>query len=145
MISLDWSRDGRTILAKAGLHGGLLLIDIASGAVRSVPRSGEEETYSRLSPDGQFIAYQTFPKRDVGPVAPGKIFVERVDGSEDQLIADPEGGAMLAGWSSDGRFVMYTSNDVGAEHLWAVRVEAGGLEANLSVWRTDSRGPCTST
>ena len=126
VISLDWSRDGRTILAKSGLHGGLLLIDVASGAVRSVPRSGEEEAYSRLSPDGQFIAYQTSPGwKGVGPVGPGKVFVERVDGSEDQLIADPEGGAKLAGWSLDGRFVMYTSNDVGAERLWARRVEAG--------------------
>lgn len=124
VISLDWSRDGRILLAKADLHNDLLLIDVASGAVRRV--RGAEETSSRLSPDGQFIAYQTFPKKSkVGPVGPGTIFVERVDGSEDQLIADPEGGAMLAGWSSDGRFVMYTSNDVGAEHLWAVRIEGG--------------------
>jgi len=123
VISQDWSRDGRTILAKAGLHGGLLLIDVASGAVRSVQRSGEEEAYSRLSPDGQFIAYQTFPRENA--VGPGKVFVERVDGSEDQLVADPEVGAMLAGWSLDGRFVMYTSNDMGAERLWARRVADG--------------------
>lgn len=124
VISMDWSRDGRTILAKAGLHDGLRLIDVASGAVRSVPRSGEEEGFARLSPDGQFIAYQTFP-RGYAVGGRGKVFVERVDGSEDQPIADPEGGGMLAGWSLDGRFVMYTSNDVGAERLWARRVEDG--------------------
>ena len=123
MMLLDWSRDGRTILAKAGLHGGLHLIDVTSGAARPIPRSGEEEGFARLSPDGQFIAYWTFPRENA--IAPGKIFVERVDGSEDQLIADPEGGAQLAGWSSDGRFVIYTSKDMGAVHLWAVRIEDG--------------------
>jgi len=124
VISQDWSRDGRTILAKAGLHGGLLLIDVASGAVRSVARSGEEEGFALLSPDSQFIAYQVFlPKQNA--IGPGKVFVERVDGSEDQLIADPDGGAMLAGWSSDGRFLLYTSNDMGAERLWARRVADG--------------------
>src|SRR6185437_11873672 len=83
VIVMEWSRDGRSILAKAGLRGSLLLIDVASGAVRFIPRSGAEETFSRLSPDGQFIAYQTFPKKsDVGPIGPGKILVERVDGSE---------------------------------------------------------------
>jgi hypothetical protein len=141
----DWSRDSRTILAQAGLHGGLLLIDIASGAVRSVPRSGEEEAYSRLSPDGQFIAYQTFPKRDAGPVAPGKIFVERVDGSGDQLIADPE-------WRRDaGRLVFRRPlcdvhiQQCGRGASWAVRVEGGRPRGEPVSLANDSRGPCTST
>jgi Tol biopolymer transport system component len=124
VVSMDWSRDDRTILAKAGLHGVLRLIDVASGTVRLVLRSGEEEGVARLSPDGQFIAYQTFPRGNVVG-GRGRVFVERMDGSEDQLIADPEGGGLLAGWSLDGRFVMYTSNDVGAERLWARRVQGG--------------------
>jgi Tol biopolymer transport system component len=123
VVLMDWSRDSRTILAKeANPLRGLMMIDVVSGSVHSVPRSGPVEGVSRLSPDGQFIAYQTHPKNSIDP---GKIFVKRADGSEDQLIADPEGGATLAGWSSDGRFVMYTSNDVGAEHLWAVRIQDG--------------------
>jgi Tol biopolymer transport system component len=123
---LDWSRDGCTILVKAGLNGGLQLVDVASGAVRPVPGSGAEEGLARLSPDGQFIAYHVSPNQTpFGAFSPGKIFVERVDGSQDRLIADPEGGATLAGWSPDGHFVLYTADNLGAECLWAVRIEDG--------------------
>jgi hypothetical protein len=31
----------------------------------------------------------------------------------------------LTGWSLDGKFVLYTSGDLGTEHLWAIRVEDG--------------------
>jgi Tol biopolymer transport system component len=134
MFAMDWSRDGRTILAREGGEGGgLLLIDIESGAVRTVSQPGAYEVVGRLSPDGQLIAHEVLPQARSKDVP--KIFVERIDGSEDQIIADPEGGARLAGWSADGRFVLYTSNDLGVENLWAIRVENGrpkGEAVNLA-------------
>jgi Tol biopolymer transport system component len=123
----DWSRDGRTILLQAATRGGLLWIDVDSGTARAVPLPGENQdapilSAARLSPDGQFIAYMTRAGQfDVA----GKILIQRLDGSGGQLIADPDGGANLAGWSLDGRFVLYTSGDLGTEHLWAIRVEDG--------------------
>jgi Tol biopolymer transport system component len=124
MFAMDWSRDGRTILAREGGEGGgLLLIDTESGAVRTVSRPGGYEVVGRLSPDVQFIAHEVLPQARSGVP---KIFVGRADGSDDQLIADPESGANLAGWSADGRFVLYTSNDAGVESLWAIRVQNGG-------------------
>lgn len=128
----DWSRDGRTILLQAGNRGGLHRIDVDSGTAHAVPLPGEDQgttilSAARLSPDGQYITYMMRAGQfDVF----GRISMQRLDGSGSQLIADPDGGANLAGWSLDGRFVLYSSGDLGTEHLWAIRVENGRPEGD---------------
>ena len=60
-----------------------------------------------------------------------------------QLIAAPEGGAMLAGWSPDGRYLLFTSSDLGNEHLWAVRVQDGRAQGQpLSLAKGLPRASC---
>lgn len=136
ILPMDWSRDSRTILVRAvgGLQGvtgrrvsgELYLIDVATGQARVIAASGEMEDAARISPDGQFIAYTVYP--DAHDRGIGKLFVERIDRSDDQLIAAPESGALLAGWSPDGRYLLFTTSDLGAEHLWAIRMKAGRPE-----------------
>ena len=135
VVPMDWSQDGRTLLARAGAENGLYAIDVVSGASRPIPPSvnihyskplspGAVYMHSaRLSPDGLYIAYTVVQETNMKGL--GKIFVQRVDGSGDQLVADPEGGAMLAGWSRDGKYLLFASDDVGTYQLWAVRIQDG--------------------
>src|SRR5262249_33711640 len=39
--------------------------------------------------------------------------------------AAPENVLALAGWSPDGRHLLYASDDIGTDHLWAVRIRDG--------------------
>jgi phosphoserine phosphatase RsbU/P len=126
---MDWSRDGRTLLARDGINRGLYLIDAVSGTSRPIPPSASASySAARLSPDGLYIAYTVAPLESMKAL--GKIFVQRIDGSGDELVADPEGGAMLAGWSRDGKYLLFASDHVGTYQLWAVRIQGGRPEGN---------------
>ena len=78
-----------------------------------------------------YIAYTVVQQTNMKGL--GKIFVQRIDGSGDRSVADPEGGAMLAGWSRDGKYLLFASDNVGTYQLWAVRVQDGRPEAIRSV------------
>jgi len=127
----DWFRDGRTVLIRpfsekdlAEKKSTLHLLDVDTGATRSLTVPGFVVD-ARPSPDGQFLAYSLTSNGASLTREGSKIYVGRIDGSESHLIAAPENVLALAGWSPDGRHVLYVSDELGTDHLWAARIRDG--------------------
>ena len=134
LIPIDWARNGRTVLVNAfsgygtGAASALYLVDVDSGTSRVVAGGTGVRRRARLSPDAKFIAYMVLPDSEMTGLVTssfGKIYVEHSAGSPPQLVAAPDKGAMLAGWSADSQHVMFVADDFGTDHLWAVRVQDG--------------------
>jgi Tol biopolymer transport system component len=126
LASLDWSPDGRQILATLNRVTGpreIVLISTADGSSRPLAAMmGEISPRTRFSPDGRHIVYdaqtdETGPERD--------IFLLSIDtGQVTPLIRHPADDFLL-GWSADGKWLVFASDRTGAIGLWVVGVAGG--------------------
>jgi Tol biopolymer transport system component len=134
LAAMDWSHDGDVVLVKAmreaSRDGQMYLLNVDEGKPRDLPinpvgrRIGAR---ARLSPDGKYIAYSVVPTDGATGYATGRfgsIRVARIDGAGDQLIPGAT-AAILVGWTGDGRHVLFISDDLGTDHLWAVPFREG--------------------
>ena len=104
---IDWSRDGRTLLAEVGTadaRANLVTIDLATKQVTPFATSRFNETSGRFSPDGKWIAYHSDeagePEIYVQPFPP--------DGSKWQVST---GYGDAPRWSGDGSALFYIGKD----------------------------------
>ena len=140
-IPLDWSNDGRMILAQpispAVDHGEFLLVDAAGQGARSVRVTHPVGGRARLSPDGQWIAFETssapltvrYDRRG------DALFLVRTDGTGERPLVQREATAGLVGWASDGGSVLFVGEHLGVDHLWAVPVNRDGAVSPVSVMK----------
>ncbi|MGH7628013.1 MAG: CehA/McbA family metallohydrolase [Gemmatimonadales bacterium] len=153
----DWSPDGRRVVYASydGAEVELRLLDLASGASRSLVRNGAVNVDPRWSPDGRRIAFVSTAHEgrfhvfvaDVhaaaGPARPARLTEDRHGGlpryyyhAYDQYISPA--------WSPDGRELLVVSNrgqTWGSGTIWRVPAEPGGvmreIRAEETTWRAD--------
>ena len=99
----DWSKDGSTIILNVGDLGStdIWILDVESGQGRPFRQSNEDDDYAQLSPDGQWIAYETGQARETA------IVVQRFPSGTNRIVA-AEGAAKVR-WHPDGNRI-YTIN-----------------------------------
>jgi Tol biopolymer transport system component len=125
---LDWSPDGRQILAVfyrgedlKGIRIGI--ISAGDGSVRFLDTKVRGHLGNMgFSPDGRYIAYDSpseegSNKRDIFLISQD----EKISAS---LVIHPAHDALL-GWSPDGTHILFSSDRLGAPDLWAVPVADG--------------------
>jgi len=101
----DWSRDGSIILTTEWSSGaswniGSLRSEGDTWAPRPVLATPAEEFQSRLSPDGEWIAY-------VSDISGGpQVFIRRLDGQPDRQQISVDGGFTPL-WAPDGNSVYF--------------------------------------
>lgn len=126
---LDWSRDGRTILAVPMTikpePDELLLVDASGKGSHSVHITGRLGKRAKLSPDGKWIAFERARNEQVQYSWRGDLWIIRADGSGERQLVQQAATTALAGWSPDGGSVLFVSEQSGVDHLWAVPVKAG--------------------
>ncbi len=153
----DWSPDGRRV-AYASYDGGeieLRVLDLVSGASRSLVRNGAVNVDPRWSPDGRRVAF-------VSTAHEGRFHVFVVDASDAAGAATPTrvsedrpGGLpryyyhaydqyISPAWSADGRELLVVSNrgqTWGSGTIWRLPLEPGGtireIRAEETTWRAD--------
>lgn len=76
-----------------------------------------------VSPDGQLIAYSTFPLRS--------LYVSRLDGAEKRPLTDPSVGAVLPVWSPDGSQIAYMTRIHGWWQVYIVSAKGGDAKPLL--------------
>ena len=140
---LNWSPDGRSILAaidKPDRTSDLVWIDAASGEQTTLKALQWRAVPGRasVSPDGRFVAYSALPVNPEKPPPPlnrgsplppptreQRIYIRAADGSEEvePLMTAAVHKAPL--WSSDGRQLLFISNQSGTFDLWAMPIDDG--------------------
>jgi len=122
----SWTPDNRkilTLLFRKDNISQITLVDVESGAVK-VLRSLNWVYPKRMeiSPDGRWIAYDSFGGEQAGP---RDIYLLAVDGSSEAKVVEAPGEDLFPAWSPDGREILFASDRGGSMGAWAVRVENG--------------------
>jgi hypothetical protein len=118
-IGLSWSWDSRYVLISYPRADGshLLRISVADGAVQNMVARTTTPGVAELSPDGRFVAYLEAPLGSLGPIR-----IMPIEGGESHLISEQ---GWLAGWSRDGRRLMYGEVRSGSEALLVIPIQNG--------------------
>jgi acylaminoacyl-peptidase len=127
-----WTPDGRTILvaslrtpdAEYSLEGDEIYgFDVATGAVRQLTHHPGPDENPLPSPDGRWIAVtgndyklQSYFIRKLTVISADGRRVRVLTGAHDRDVASPR-------WSSDSRTLYFVSDDHGASHVYAARLD----------------------
>ncbi len=130
---INWSWDNRELLVTVndtgrltGPGGGRLLVIAASDGKRRQLLDVKVAflVFGRFSPDGRFVAYETFQPSSGGMM---RTFVMPAAGGKSILIHEEPGGVAaypcLLDWTPDGRYLAITSSGSGtpAPHLFPMK------------------------
>jgi dipeptidyl aminopeptidase/acylaminoacyl peptidase len=114
--AFDISPDGKTIAYSHGkspevndnVYSDISMIEIESGAIKSIAATGAGESNPQFSPDGKMIAYYctTDPNDWPGPKH-AKIY-SVADGKTWRLKATPDENGGILGWTADGKNILWS-------------------------------------
>ena len=116
------SKDGKQIFViGATIRGELMRYNSKSGEF--VPYlGGISAEFSAFSPDGQWVAYVSFPD--------GTLWRSKVDGSERLQLTSPPSSVLLPRWSPDGKQIAFHQLTQGkAAKIYVVSPEGGSPRA----------------
>ena len=125
IFPLDWSRNGDHILVG--------VISLADWTIRLaiLPATGDELHYivsgvfrqfgwsAHFSPDGKFIVGEQTKEHNTD------IYVWIVDSGQELRVTDHPAKDDSPFWSSDGKYIVFTSDRANTEDLWAVPILRG--------------------
>jgi Tol biopolymer transport system component len=121
---LDWSSDGRYLLARvAGKNGtwDLALISVADGSL-NILKTAQTIFRAVCSPDGRYVVYELPQQKDSQLY---DLFLLSIDGkSEIPLVTHPANDRLL-GWVPGTGFILFTSDRTGTKDVWALRAANG--------------------
>ena len=113
---------------KEGVHMGVVAADVNRRGVRDVyvPRKEPSMAHrSYLSPDGRSVLVVEMDEDHLW--LPCRLVP--IDGSSPgRQVGPPGGGCTVAAWSPDGKWMYFTSNAVGDNHIWRQRFPNGAPE-----------------
>ena len=134
----DWSPDGKWIalqLSRKDRTRQLGVISTVDGKLRvlkSVDWAGSTKVY--FSPDSRYLAFDLLPNEN----SKGRdIFVIAVDGSLEAPAVTHPANDRVAGWTPDGKHLLFMSDRNGRSALWSLPFESGKPQANPKMLRAD--------
>lgn len=127
---LDWSQDGRQILAeftRKDKTRQLMMISVADGSLQALktfdypPRADGLRIGELFSPDGRYVVFdlkqENSSKRD--------IFLLSIEGSQEVVLVKHPADDFVLGWTPDGESLIFASDRTGTTSLWALRISGG--------------------
>jgi hypothetical protein len=131
---VEWSRDGRSILAilqKYDHSHQLALVSASDGTVRVVKHLGmTPPLHASLSPDSAYVVYD-HPQQP--NEFPRDIFIVGADGSSDWPLVRAPSADIAPVWAPDGAHVLFASDRSGAMDIWSVAVDRGTAQGEPEV------------
>ena len=134
-----WTSDGRhilTLLFRKDNISQIALVDAENGALRVL--KSLNWVYPKkmdLSPDGKWIAYDSFAGDRPGP---RDIYLLAVDGSRETKLVSNAAEDLFPVWAPDGSEVLFASDRSGTMAAWAVRVADGKAAGEPRLVRRDT-------
>ena len=122
---IGWTADGKEILTVFETKENtsqLAFVSVENGAVRVLKSFGWSWPQGRISPDGNYIAYDFPPREDAKQ---RDIFVLAADGSRETTLVDLDGEDLMLGWAPDSSSVLFASNRTGDFSAWLIDVRDG--------------------
>jgi Tol biopolymer transport system component len=121
-----WTSDGKEVLfatTQTDQTNRLALVPAQGGAVRWLKTFDRTQfpAWSRISPDGRYIAYQ----RNTGEASGRDIFVLALDSGLETVVAQSAASDSRPEWLPDGSQLLFLSNRTGGNALWSIRMESG--------------------
>ncbi len=129
----SWTPDGREIVYSTEpgqdpdgreAPSELWAVDVATGARRRV--SETDAVDPRVSPDGRFVAFWALPVDASGKQfasANRDIWVQPLAGGPRVRVTSEEASDWNPAWSSDGRFLYFSSDRSGTMNIWRVAID----------------------
>ena len=145
VVPADWSADGKHILAFFGLKkqakSQIVLVSVADGSVRVLKildeRYTREEGRALFSPNGEYIAYDFRPQKDIQQ---RDISLLSTEGNLEIPLIKHQADDRLLGWTPDGKSVLFASSRTGPWNIWLIRVKEGKLQGTPELIKKDT-GP----
>lgn len=131
-----WTRDGTQVLTsfiKEGIHQIALVGADSSRKVLTTLRYGGPSRVS-LSPDGKVLAYDNAAFAES---LQHDLFLLNLDTGRESVIAHPATD-LLAGWTPDGRNIVFASDRTGNMSLWILGVTNGVAAQEPQLLRRDA-------
>ena len=129
LLPMDWSPDGRAVLAASNLLTptislGLWPLSKAPHAETAATTLASDRDHNlwqgRFSPDGRWIAFLAQKFRDPGAGVLAVMPSSGAEASHWRVLTDPNGWADKPRWSEDGRLLYYVKAESGFYNVWAL-------------------------
>lgn len=124
---ISLSRDGRRMLYVQKVDSGNLYKiafdparEIVLGDPLPVTQGSREDVLPDLSPDGQWVAFQSSGRQE-------DIFIIRMDGTGIRQLTDDAYKDRGPQWSPDGRRLAFYSDRSGKFQIWTINIDGSGL------------------
>lgn len=125
MTPLDWSPDGKNILAlmeENVFHFGLVPLDGGGHHIIKTFGPGNNPGGGLFSPDGRFIAYDSQQDKET---ACHDIYLLAIDSGQERVAASHPSHDYLLGWAPDGDRLVFASDRAGTVDCWTIPVQEG--------------------
>lgn len=139
----DWSADGKQIAFSHGkspevndnVYSNISLIDIGTGAVKSIANTNAGETNPQFSPDGKHIVYYcTADPVDWSGPRHARIY-SVADGKTWRLKATPDENGSIIGWTPDGKNVLWTEANRTLSSVYVLGIDG----KSITEWNKGSK------
>jgi eukaryotic-like serine/threonine-protein kinase len=127
-VAPHYSPDGRRLAFYSNRGGSLQIWTANADGSQATPLTSMDPIATtgtpRWSPDGQRIAFDSNAGRP-GEVGTYQVYVVGADGGRPRALTTGDTNNFAAAWSTDGRWIYFSSNRSGQDQVWRVAPEGG--------------------
>jgi Tol biopolymer transport system component len=129
----SWSPDGKRLVARAGAPGskGLVLVDVATGALTPLTSGPQNDNFPAWSPTRDLILFTSDRDGD------WELYTMRPDGTDVKRLTISPGNDAHATWSHDGEWIAFASARGGFKDEIPVGEGGGQGAGDIFVMRWD--------
>ena len=141
--AFDWSTDGKSIAYSHGkspevndnVYSDISMVNIETGAIKSIAATAAGETNPVFSPDGKLLAYYcTADPLDWSGPRHAKIY-SMADGKGWRLKATPDENGGIIGWTADGKSILWAESNRTLNSIYALSVDGN----SVTEWSKDTK------